>query len=207
MVWTLTEPLTFTDLPGVIPSDTPMTSTFTFHFLLDDPESERTPEALSWITTSGVSDIPYTWDADVRVFHITSQAGGEDGTTIDAYAIRSELRELGSAINGDYRAIGSTLMVDDNPWSTPPIRIDLLEYSDAMANDIPENAQVDTAYLYWSAWITETGPQLIWGPENCSNFTAPIMDWDRARQPVDNLQQPVPEDGVVAIPTPRKPSP
>jgi hypothetical protein len=180
VVWTLAEPLPFTALPGVSILDTPMTSTFTFHFFLDDPGSERTPEALSWITTSGVSDIPYTWDADVRVFHINSQAGGEDGTTINAYSIRSELRELGSAINGDYRAIGSTLMVDDNPWSTPPILDRPLDYSDASVNDIPENAQVDLAYLYWSGWITETGPQVIWGPENCSNFTAPIMDWARA---------------------------
>lgn len=179
VVWTLAEPLPFTALPGVSILDTPMTSTFTFHFFLDDPGSERTPEALSWITTSGVSDIPYTWDADVRVFHITSEAGGEDGTTIDAYSIRSELRELGSAINGDYRAIGSTLMVDDNPWSTPPILDRLLDYSDASVADIPENAQVDKAYLYWSGWITETGPQVIF-TENCSNFTAPIMDWARA---------------------------
>jgi hypothetical protein len=153
VVWTLAQPLPFTDLPGVSILDTPMASTFIFHFFLNDPESERTPEALSWITTSGVSDIPYTWDADVRVFHINSQAGGADGTTIDAYSIRSELRELGSAINGDYRAIGSTLMIDTNPWSTPPRLDELLDYSDATVNDIPENAQVDKAYLYWSGWL------------------------------------------------------
>ncbi len=157
VVWTLTEPVLFTDLPGVSIVDTPMTSTFTFLFTLDDPESERVPEALSWITTSGVSDIPYTWDADVRVFHITSQAGGADGVTIDAYSIRSELRELGSAISGDYRAIGNTLMLNLVPDWWGPVRDYLLTDSDAMVDDIPDNAQVDKVYLYWSAWVEASG--------------------------------------------------
>jgi hypothetical protein len=177
VVWTITTPLKFTDLPGVIPSDTPMKSAFTFHFTIDDPESARVPEAVSWITTSGVSDIPYTWDADIRVFHIHSVAGGENGTTIDAYSIKSELRELTTGRNGDYRAIGNTLMVDDNPWSNPPIRDRLLDFSDAVANDIPANAQVDAAFLYWSGWLREAGPQTVFN-DNCSNFTAPPMNWD-----------------------------
>ncbi len=161
IVWTFAEPISFNDLPGVNPMDTPMTYTFTFLFELDDLESERTPEAVSWITTSGVDNIEFTWDADVRVFHINSEAGGENGTIIDAYAIKSELRELGSAINGDYRAIGNTLMVDDNPWSNPPRLDSLLEYSDSIANDIPDNAQVEAAYLYWSAWIEEAGDETL----------------------------------------------
>jgi hypothetical protein len=176
VVWTLATPLLFTELPGVIPSDTPMTSAFTFKFILDDPESERSPEAVAWITTSGVTDIPYTWDADVRVFHIHSVAGGADGTTIDAYSIKSELRELITGISGDYRAIGNTLMVDDNPWSNPPIRDRLLDYSDATVTDIPDNAQVDAAYLYWSGWLRAAGPEVIF-EENCSNFDYPPMKW------------------------------
>jgi hypothetical protein len=177
VVWTLTTPLKFTDLPGVIQTDTPMTSAFTFNFILNDPESQRVPEAVPWITTSGVSDIPYTWDANIRVFHIHSVAGGENGTTIDAYSIKSEQRELTTGRSGDYRAIGATLMVDNNPWSNPPIRDTLLTSSDAQATDIPTNAQVDAAFLYWSGWLKETGPQTVFN-ENCSNFTAPPMNWD-----------------------------
>jgi hypothetical protein len=184
VVWTLAAPLPFTELPGVIYSDTPMTSVFTFKFILDDPESERVPEAVSWITTSGVTDIPYTWDANVRVFHINSVAGGEDGTTIDAYSIKSEPRELGSAINGDYRAIGNTLMEDRQTYPLY-VRDYLLPESDAIAN-IPENAQVDKAYLYWSAWIQEAGTT-IWS-DLCSDFNSwtrigsgtpfPTYDWN-----------------------------
>ncbi len=180
VVWTLTYPLPFTDLPGVSTTDTPMTSTFTFLFTLDYPESERSPEAVSWITTTGVTDIPFTWDADVRVFHITSQAGGADGTTIDAYSIKSELRELGSAISGDYRAIGDTLMLDLYPDWGGPVRDTLLNESDATASDIPENAQIDLAYLYWSAWILEGGQQETLFFDDCSDIYenwSPGSDW------------------------------
>jgi hypothetical protein len=167
VVWTLTEPLFFVNLPGVDPMDTPMVSTFDFEFSLDDPESERTPEAVSWITTTGVGDIPYAWDADVRVFHINSEA---EGTVIDAYAVRSEMREMGSAISGDYRAIGNTLMIDEDPWHYPPVRETLLDESDAVANDIPQNAQVDKAYLYWSAWIIIGGEQQTIFSDDCADI-------------------------------------
>jgi hypothetical protein len=174
VVWTLAEPLPFTALPGVSETDTPMTSVFTFNFLPNDPESERSPEAVSWITTSGVTDIPYTWDADIRVFHINSQAGGEDGTTIDAYAIKTDLRQLVTGRNGDYRAIGNTLMENRNPDWGAPVRDYLLPDSDATAEDIPENAQVESAFLYWSGWIEEASTTLLWS-DSCSSFN----NWTR----------------------------
>lgn len=176
VVWTLIDPVLFTDLPEVSTLDTPMTSTFTF--LFNATQLERPREAVSWITTSGVADIPYTWDADVRVFHINSQAGGEDGTTINAYSIKSDMRELGSAIRGDYRAIGNTLMIDDNPWSSPPRLDTLLDYSNAIANDIPDNAQVDAAYLYWSGWVTQPQEEMLFW-DDCSSMSdwIPGADW------------------------------
>jgi hypothetical protein len=160
VVWTLTDVL-FTELPGVDLLDQPMTSIFTFKFTSAQPG--RTPEALSWIKTSGVSDIPYTWDADVKVYYISSQAGGEDGTTVDAYAIKTELRKLGSAIAGDYRAIGNTLMIEGSGHGYNPygIRYQLLGESDNSVSDIPVTAQVDAAYLYWSAWIEEVGEETL----------------------------------------------
>lgn len=176
VVWTLTNVL-FTDLPGANALDDPMHSTITFKFITTQPG--RTPEALSWITTSGVSAIPYTWDANVQVYHIASQAGGDDGTTVDAYAIKSGVRKLGSAISGDYRAIGATLMIEGTGHGYNPsdIRYELLGENNAVASDIPANAQVDAAFLYWSAWIDDPEPVTIWGPENCDNFTAPVMSW------------------------------
>jgi hypothetical protein len=165
VVWTFTEPLLFTELPGVDPSDTPMVSAFTFSF--SAAQAERAPEAVAWITTSGVSDIPYAWDADVRVFNITSVA---EGTTVDAYAVRSEMREMGSAISGDYRAIGNTLMIDQDPWHMPPVREVLLSESNSTVDDIPDNAHVDKAYLYWSAWLAEGGQQQVLFEDDCDDI-------------------------------------
>jgi len=177
VVWTFLETVYFTDLPGASAFDYPMTSTITFKFIPTHPG--RSPEALSWITTSGVSDITYTWDADVKVYHIESEADadgdGEDNTIVDAYAIKSELRELGSAISGDYRAIGDTLMVEGTGHGYNPydIRYELLDDSSAAVSDIPSSAQVDAAYLYWSAWVTEAPEEILFW-DDCSNFNK----WD-----------------------------
>jgi hypothetical protein len=180
VVWTFDEPAPFTALPGVNEMDNPMTCTFTFNFERDNPESRRNPEAVSWIKTSPFGDFTYTWDADVMVFHINSVASGEEGTTIDAYAIKSDPRQLISGINGDYRAIGNTLMVDNYPdWGGP--RLDtLLDYSDTTVNDIPQNAHVDHAFLYWSGWLVENEEEetvFIDTGEDIYTYWNPGSDW------------------------------
>jgi hypothetical protein len=168
VTWTLTDVL-FTDLPEVDTQDYPLTSIINFKFTSTQPG--RTPEAISWITTSGVGDIPYTWDADVKVYYISSEAGGDDGTIIDAYAIKTDLRELGLTIEGDYRAIGDTLMTEGSGHGSNPfgIRYELLDYSDSVAGDIPDNAEVKKAFLYWSAWVEETGGITLFF-DDCSNL-------------------------------------
>jgi hypothetical protein len=168
VVWTL-DTVKFTDLPGTSILDNPITSIITFKFTTTQPG--RSLEALSWITTSGVSDIPYTWDADVKVYHITSQAGDENGTIVDAYAIKSELRKMGGAISGDYRAIGATLMIEGTGHPSNPydIRYQLLDSNTATASDIPATAQVDAAYLYWSAWVEEAPEETLF-LDTCANI-------------------------------------
>ncbi|GAG31785.1 unnamed protein product, partial [marine sediment metagenome] len=53
------------------------------------------------------------------------------------------------------------------------------ESSAAVAvGDIPSNAIIEAAWLYWSGWIEGAGAGLvIWGVEDCNDFVAPIMDW------------------------------
>jgi len=168
VVWTLTD-VFFTNLPDVETVDHPMASTISFKYTTT--LENRNPEAISWITTSGVSDIPYAWDADVKVYHITSEAGGLGGTTVEAYAVKSELRELGSAISGDYRAIGNTLMVEGDAGYNPnDIRYELLSDSDATADDIPSAARVEAAYLYWSAWVFEA-PEDVEFWDECTDMS------------------------------------
>lgn len=186
VVWTFSEsePALFTDLPGVSEMDNPMTCSITFNFERDNPESHRNPEAVSWLTTSPFGDFTYTWDADVRVFHINSYAEAEssitDGTTIDAYAIKSDPRQLVSGINGEYRAVGNTLMLDNYyDWGGPKLDT-LLEYSSATVDDIPANAHVDAAFLYWSAWVVESENEETIFFDPCSDiyeFWNPGSDW------------------------------
>ncbi len=182
VVWTLSN-VDFTDLPNVIAVDQPMASNFTFKYATD--LENRRPEAIAWMETSGVSDIPYTWDADVKAYHIISQAGGEDGTTVEAYALKSELRELGSARAGDYVAIGNTLMTDEYYDHGGPVRDTLWNESDATADTIPANARVDAAYLYWSGWVTET-QETVYFEDECNDksqwIEEPNSDWSVVRQ-------------------------
>ncbi len=173
VVWTLTNTY-FADLPNVDIMDRPWASKFEFRYTttLED----RNPEAIAWITTSGVSDIPYTWDADVKVFHINSEAGGLSGTTVEAYAVKSELRELGSAISGDYQAIGNTLMTDEIYDPGGPKRDTLWADSDAIADDIPATARVEKAVLFWSGWIEEV-PEDIEFWDDCTDIDNGYWDY------------------------------
>jgi hypothetical protein len=147
-------------------SGSPMVKSFTFSFT---GPARQTPSCVSWINTSGVGSIPYAWDADKKVYGITSTAtdpgpGATTGkqTIVDAYLIKTETRQLGTAISGDYVAIGNSLMLP-NPNNSPSEdwRSRLLKESDATIQDsnssgsgyIPLGATVEGAYLYWSGWI------------------------------------------------------
>ena len=161
----------FADFPGVSSGATEQRSAITFQYTASQPATA--PATVSWVTTSGVSGVSYTWDADNRVYHITSIA---DGTKVESYNVKSEIRKLGSAVAGDYRAIGNSLMLDlDSDWGGPQ-RDTLLAESSAAVSDIPTNAQVAAAYLYWSGWFEggdddAAAGQIIW-EEDCSNMSA-----------------------------------
>jgi hypothetical protein len=148
----------FEPFPGVDKTKTPMTATITYQFTPE--EADTRTGTISWITTSGVSDIPFSWNGDIRIFHITSVA---DDTTVETYLAKNEIRKLGAAINGDYRAVGNSLM--DMGGRTPQtdprgIRYRLLSESSATINDIPSNANIAAAYLYWSGWISRGNREL-----------------------------------------------
>jgi hypothetical protein len=138
--------------PGLITSNTTMMSSITFQYT--SGVSGAIPSVVSWITTSGVSDIPFSWDADTKVYHITSVAGA---TTVDTYIAKQDLRHLGGAVNGDYRAIGNSLMVmgpGKNQNNDPDgIRYQNLTDSSASVSDIPADSSIAAAYLYWSGWL------------------------------------------------------
>jgi hypothetical protein len=156
--------------PGVNSSDTPMASAVSFQFA--SQQTTGGPSALSWITTTGVSDIPFSWDADVKVYHIASTAGS---TTVDSFLTQQSLRQLSRAINGDYRSIGNSLMImgsghtqDNDPKG---IRYQNLTSSSATVNTIPSDATVTAAYLYWSGWLNSSTKTLGSSYGTLVNFT------------------------------------
>jgi len=154
----------------------PMIKSFTFEY---EPEGQSPNNAVSWIDTSEVADVTYTWDADVKIYKILSVAGDCE---VEAYAAKSELRKLGSGISGDYHAIGNTLMTPtSSTHEGKKYRDRLFKESTATVavGDIPSNAIIEAAWLYWSGWIEEApgGGLVIWGVEDCNDFVAPIMGW------------------------------
>jgi hypothetical protein len=152
----------FTFFPGVDPEGTPLMTEITFQY--SSNQTGIRPSTVSWIKTSGVADVALSWDADVKVYRIISTA---DETEIEAYSIKCELRKLGSTIAGDYRAIGNSLMKDTEPDSNC-IREELLSESDATVSNIPSDAVVVGAYLYWSGWFERA---LYQWEDSCDNFT------------------------------------
>jgi len=146
--------------PGGNPDANTMVITFTFQY--DGPEEQSPDNAVSWIDTSGVADVTYTWDADIKIYKILSVAGD---CTVEAYAALGQIRQLGSALSGDYVAIGNSLILADpnnSPWdSNQDWRSQLIKESSATiqngnpsgAGYIPLDAQVEGAYLYWSGFI------------------------------------------------------
>lgn len=140
---------------SVFPGGTsyPMVKTITFHF--SGPADQQPGAAVSWIDTTGVSGVEYTWDADVKVYAVTSTATDSGGRelAVDAYAATIELRRLGAAVSGDYSAVGNTLL--SHKYGSNSYRDWLLRESEdtITVDDIPATATVQAAYLYWSGWI------------------------------------------------------
>src|SRR3990172_3444382 len=56
----------FTLFSGVSPENSPLTATVTFDFTATLPGGN--PTIIAWIETSGVADIPYSWDSDIKIF-------------------------------------------------------------------------------------------------------------------------------------------
>jgi len=155
------------DFPGT--DGAPMIKSFTFEY--KGPEGQSPDNAVSWIDTTGVVDVTYTWDADIKIYKILSVAGDCE---VEAYAAQIEVRRLGAAISGDYHATGNTLMTSSGHPYYPYYRNRLFKESSAAVaeGDIPSNAAIEAAWLYWSGWI-EGDEQGVWPPESCDDMD----DW------------------------------
>jgi hypothetical protein len=152
VVWSFSS-VPFSSFPNLSVSS-PRESTISFQF--NGAQGKR-PAAVAWINTN--LDLgggyTYTWDGDKKVYQITSTAGS---TTIDAYTVKVALRQMASAVAGDYIAIGNSILVDTTPPLDGQYRNTLLSSSNATVSSLSTDAYVELAYLYWSGWYeTSTG--------------------------------------------------
>ena len=108
----------------------------------------------SWVRTTNPG-LYLAWETGSTIFQVNSVATDNNtgkSTTLGAFTYFSKgiaLGEGGCQIRGGYRAIGNTLM---ETTTDPKIRDLLLEESSANITDIPADAEVVLAYLYWTAW-------------------------------------------------------
>jgi len=119
------------------------------------PVGELAKSTYTWIRTTNVN-LYLSWDTNYSTYKINSTA--TDATTAKSYAVESySYRSKGSLFGGGgdilfrggYRAIGNTLMEDNNGDRR---RETLLDESSAIVANIPDDGEVIAAYLYWSAW-------------------------------------------------------
>jgi len=152
LIWDFSSLVKFEDMPppgGGEPGsyEYPVKRILTFQYTPSSPEPKG---VFAWMRTNR-HDIYLAWDVDSGTYRVTSTAGD---ATIESYIARAKPHERISEVYGDYRAIGQSLMIDSDGDSSG-IRDKLLFGSDARSaqvQNIPQDATVEMAYLYWSAW-------------------------------------------------------
>jgi len=157
VVWNFTsQPLLKSFPPSCTTScPSPMVKTITFKY--KGPEGQIPELVASWIDTSGVSGITYTWDDSIRLYKIESQAGTVE---VESYGAKTEFRKLKTTISGDYYGTGSSLIRGNlNPPANYHYQLYRSTSATVATNDvddtagIPSDATIDAAYLYWTGWI------------------------------------------------------
>jgi Flp pilus assembly pilin Flp len=180
VVWDFSsDPVEFDELPP----DGTYSVQVSFDYTAD--EAGTRPVAVGWVVTHGdlSGDIPIAWDIDTKIYKIVSTAGD---MTVEAYPSRCDMRQLGAAFQGDYVAIGNTLMRDTPPIFNIRDTLDSESTADTQNDDlsyrIPMDATVVDAYLYWSGWFkcdTSHPNATVWADScsNLDNWTRSGSDW------------------------------
>jgi hypothetical protein len=171
VVWSYNPPYPlFIAFPNYAVEDGTLTVNFAFTYDPPADNPNKMPLAMAWATTDmdptclNSNDVPLAWDTDLRYYKITSETGN---TEIETYSSKSQLRNLGNGIAGDYVAIGNSVMLDN---ASPFDRRDtLLTESSTDVEDvspIPAAGDVLYAYLYWSGFRRSVD---FWS-DNCTEF-------------------------------------
>ena len=178
IIWDFNPNIHFTDLPPFSPSST--RRVVTFQFTTPPPFATLPYGSFSWIKVVGTESDDYpdnylAWDVGCKFFQVTSKAEDASGksTTVKASVPRSEFIKYASGVEGDYHAIGSTLMRDHDDEGCGGCRERLYKETSASttSSDIPSNANVDQIRLYWSAWKND--PWNVWTMSEAGRLALP----------------------------------
>jgi Tfp pilus assembly protein PilX len=106
----------------------------------------------SWVRTTR-NDVYLSWSGAGGIYRVTANATDPDSgthTALESYVASSSLTSgVSVGVGGDARVIGNSLMKDND---SDGIRDELIAESSATISDIPDDANVEAAYLYWSGW-------------------------------------------------------
>ena len=161
VIWSYNEPYPlFTSFPNFDIIEQTMTVDFAFTYTPPASNPTKLPVAVAWVLTDmdpscpNPDDVPIAWDTDARIYKITSATGE---TSIEAYSTKSQLRNLGNGIPGDYAAIGNSVMADYySPYDKRDTLLGETSTNLADVSPIPTDGDVLYAYLYWSGFRHDT---------------------------------------------------
>lgn len=188
IVWDFGSGALFTEFPSVDLEGYPLVAKISFQFT--SPPNRRPNSAVSWISTDGLDDISYTWDADTRMYSIEST--GSDTETgsqsvVEAYTAKSEIRKMSNAMQADYFATGNSLL---SPTGDVNYRNRLHKEASATVETdedglegIPSQGMVEAAFLYWTGWIDyhgydPEGGDIVIFEDDCTDLYSPASNWD-----------------------------
>jgi hypothetical protein len=159
LIWDFEPAVNFADLPALDPegggfdpgTEYPAVRILTFNVT---PAGVMADGSYSWVRTTN-SNLYLAWDTYYNIYKISAEATDDvknESLTLEAYTYSNKDDPMGSGVcteRGDYRATGNTMMEDTNFDKRRDL---LLDESSATIFDIPDDAEVTLAYLYWSGW-------------------------------------------------------
>jgi hypothetical protein len=148
-----------------------------------DPEGELARGSYCWFRTTDPNNY-LCWDTNITIYQINATATDNvTGSSMSAqgYSYVSKGFDTGwldmgeTLMSGDYRAIGNTNMQDLNEDRR---RETVLDESSAAISNIPSDASVVYAFLYWSGWKDYSGSmepdkQVLFRIESAPDYIRP----------------------------------
>jgi len=168
LLWEFDPAVNFADLPNPAPpgggftpgTEYPATRKLYFNVT---PAGGRIGGSYSWVRTTN-TDLYLAWESDCHMYSVISMSKDpitNRTVTIRGYTYFSEGTMGGGGgggsgggsggyqMKGNYRAIGQTMMEDND---LDRRRETFVDQSSITISDIPADAEVQIAYLYWSGW-------------------------------------------------------